>query len=62
MEESLFERLSNKDNTITLTLNYRMNETITSIANKLTYNGDLLVGNEEVAKACLKIPNEKVDY
>ncbi|XP_060534647.1 DNA replication ATP-dependent helicase/nuclease DNA2 isoform X2 [Cylas formicarius] len=60
MTESLFERLNNDESRITLNLNYRMNETITELANALTYNGELCVGAEHVAKATLKIPKPEV--
>nr|XP_023014382.1 DNA replication ATP-dependent helicase/nuclease DNA2-like [Leptinotarsa decemlineata] len=60
MSESLFERLYKEEAMVALNLNYRMNSVITDLANKFTYEGNLLVGNEEVAKATLKLPNEEV--
>ncbi|KAK5640049.1 hypothetical protein RI129_010860 [Pyrocoelia pectoralis] len=57
LSESLFERLNTPSATVTLRLNYRMNKPITDMANSLTYNGQLLTGNEEVANATLLLPN-----
>ncbi|XP_030756955.1 DNA replication ATP-dependent helicase/nuclease DNA2 [Sitophilus oryzae] len=57
MDESLFERLDSEESRISLNLNYRMNEPITALANALTYNGELLIATEEIAKASLNLPN-----
>jgi DNA replication ATP-dependent helicase Dna2 len=57
MSESLFERLSSSEGIITLNLNYRMNKTLTDLANTLTYEGQLQTGNEVVANRTLHIPN-----
>lgn len=62
MSESLFDRLNKEEATIALNLNYRMNDPITNLANVLTYNGELLVANEVVAKATLKLPNYEVVF
>ncbi|KAL3284071.1 hypothetical protein HHI36_018239 [Cryptolaemus montrouzieri] len=59
MTETLFDRLQSLESTISLTLNYRMNKTITDLANSLTYNGELLVANESVGTSTLNIPKEK---
>lgn len=56
MRESLFERLDAPESCISLNLNYRMNEPITALANALTYEGELMIGAERVAKASLSIP------
>lgn len=60
MSESLFERLENSDGIIALNLNYRMNRTITDLANVLTYNGELKTATDEVAMRTLQIPNFEV--
>jgi superfamily I DNA and/or RNA helicase len=60
MSESLFERLSSSEGIITLNLNYRMNKTLTDLANTLTYEGQLQTGNEVVANRTLHIPNMQV--
>lgn len=60
MSESLFERLSSSEGIITLNLNYRMNKTLTDLANTLTYEGQLQTGNEVVANRTLHIPNIQV--
>ncbi|KAB0792512.1 hypothetical protein PPYR_14471 [Photinus pyralis] len=57
LAESLFERLNTQSATVTLQQNYRMNKPITDMANNLTYNGQLLTANEEVANATLQFPN-----
>ncbi|CAG9854946.1 unnamed protein product [Phyllotreta striolata] len=54
MAESLFERLYRPDAAIALNINYRMNRTITSFANCLTYNGELKVANEAIENATIK--------
>lgn len=56
MGESLFERLDSDESRISLNLNYRMNEPITALANALTYNGELEIGAEKIAKSSLSIP------
>lgn len=57
MNESMFQRLQNSDSCVSLTLNYRMNSVITNLANGLTYNGELQVANENVAKQHLQLPS-----
>lgn len=60
MSESLFERLYREENSSVMNMNYRMNEVITALANEVTYNGELLIGSESVAKATIKLPNKQV--
>ncbi|CAG9821751.1 unnamed protein product [Phaedon cochleariae] len=60
MSESLFERLYQENAVTSLNLNYRMNRRITEVANGLTYNGELLIGNEMVANATLKYTNKEI--
>lgn len=55
--ESLFERLDSKEATMVLGLQYRMNKTITKLANNLTYNGELKCADESVEKAVMDIPD-----
>lgn len=50
------------ESTITLTYNYRMNRTITDLANKLTYENQLLIGNEAVANNSLHLLNREVKF
>lgn len=59
-EESLFRRLDSEAATVTLTLQYRMNRTITKLANDVTYKGSLKCGNDAVSVATLKIPKPLV--
>lgn len=59
-DESLFARLDNEVATYALTLQYRMNKTITTLANKITYKGSLQCANDELANMSLKIPDNKV--
>lgn len=61
-EESLFSRLDSDAATVTLTLQYRMNKTITKLANEVTYKGALKCGNETVSSATLNIPNPLVSH
>ena len=55
-DESLFKRLDCAAATRVLNLQYRMNQTITKLANGLTYNGALKCANEGVGKATIQIP------
>lgn len=59
-DESLFKRLDSEEATVTLTLQYRMNKTITKLANDVTYKGSLKCGNDTVASATLNIPSPLV--
>ncbi|VEN40836.1 unnamed protein product [Callosobruchus maculatus] len=61
MSESLFERLYSKDACSVLNINYRMNKTITDLANAITYDGELKIGSEIVANATLKLNKEVLD-
>lgn len=58
--ESLFERLDSENNTVTLTVQYRMNKSIMDLINKLTYNGELKAGNESIENATFISPNTRV--
>lgn len=62
MSESIFERLYKEENSSVMNINYRMNASLTALANVVTYNGELLIGSDEVAQATLKIPNKQVCY
>lgn len=57
LSESLFARLDSESATVSLTLNYRMNQGITNLANSLTYEGKLQCGNDKVASATLHLPS-----
>ncbi|KAH8342285.1 hypothetical protein KR084_004164 [Drosophila pseudotakahashii] len=50
-DETLFQRLDSDEATAVLSLQYRMNKTITRLANELTYGGDLKCASEEVSSA-----------
>lgn len=54
-DESLFARLDSAEATVALTHQYRMNKTITKLANDLTYKGALKCANDEVANATFKL-------
>ncbi|CAD6207928.1 GSCOCG00003186001-RA-CDS [Cotesia congregata] len=60
MNETMFSRLDSVNNTRTLKKQYRMNQKIMDLANKLTYNGELIIGNDQVANATLRFTNKKV--
>lgn len=53
--ESLFHRLDSKA-TITLTSQYRMNKTISKLANEVTYSGIMECGTDFIKMSTLKIP------
>lgn len=53
--ESLFHRLDS-ESTKALTSQYRMNKTITKLANDVTYNGTMKCGDDITKMATLKIP------
>ncbi|XP_037811441.1 DNA replication ATP-dependent helicase/nuclease DNA2 [Lucilia sericata] len=55
-DESLFQRLDCTEATSVLTLQYRMNKTITKLANELTYQGSLQCGSNEVKSAIMYKP------
>lgn len=58
--ESLFERLDSKESTFVLGLQYRMNRTITKLANSLTYTGQLKCADEKVEKAVMEVPKTEI--
>lgn len=62
MCESLFERLYRKENSAVMNMNYRMNARITALANAMTYNGELLIGSDDVSKATMKLPSKQVCF
>lgn len=53
--ESLFHRLDTEA-TITLNSQYRMNKTISKLANEVTYNGIIECGTDSIKMGTLKIP------
>lgn len=55
-DESLFQRLDCNEATSVLTLQYRMNKTITKLANELTYKGALQCASNEVKSAIMYKP------
>ncbi|XP_014211220.1 DNA replication ATP-dependent helicase/nuclease DNA2 [Copidosoma floridanum] len=57
INESLFARLDAKSNVVALTQQYRMNKCIMNIANKLTYNDQLQIGNEKVSISTIPVTN-----
>lgn len=59
-DESLFKRLDSVKATKILNLQYRMNRTITKLANSLTYQGDLKCADENVEKTVMKIPKPEI--
>lgn len=59
MEESLFHRLMTEQATATLQLQYRMNEPLAALANRIAYDDQLKCANAAVADARLDI-DEKV--
>ncbi|XP_069501087.1 DNA replication ATP-dependent helicase/nuclease DNA2 [Ambystoma mexicanum] len=58
MSESLFKRLEkNKEAVVQLTVQYRMNNQIMAISNKMVYEGKLECGSERVATSIVNLPN-----
>ncbi|KAL7288860.1 hypothetical protein TKK_0016832 [Trichogramma kaykai] len=55
INKSLFSRLDSDNNSVALTLQYRMNSCIMDVANKLTYHDLLKVGTEDIGKATLPV-------
>ncbi|XP_075155444.1 DNA replication helicase/nuclease 2 [Haematobia irritans] len=55
-DESLFHRLDSEAATSVLTLQYRMNKTITKLANDLTYKGSLLCASNDIKMANMSLP------
>ncbi|XP_050352950.1 DNA replication ATP-dependent helicase/nuclease DNA2 isoform X1 [Nymphalis io] len=60
MEESLFHRLMQEKALSTLRLQYRMNQPLVDVANKVAYNDSLKCANQSVAQAKLKINFQKI--
>ncbi|KAH8269375.1 hypothetical protein KR018_008815 [Drosophila ironensis] len=54
-DETLFQRLDSEQTTAVLSLQYRMNKTITQLANKLTYEGKLQCASDDVSNARLRL-------
>ncbi|XP_055914312.1 DNA replication ATP-dependent helicase/nuclease DNA2 [Eupeodes corollae] len=54
-DESLFKRLDSPHATSVLSLQYRMNKTITKLANELTYNGELKCNDVQVSSGVMKL-------
>ncbi|CAH2259565.1 jg24272 [Pararge aegeria aegeria] len=60
MEESLFHRLVRDDVTCTLRLQYRMNQALVELANKVAYNNNLKCADQKVAQAKLQIDMQAI--
>lgn len=58
MDVSIFERLQREETTSRLSRQYRMNRPLNDLANRLTYNGLLSCGSEDVANATLDVAVE----
>lgn len=54
-DESLFQRLDSTEATSVLSLQYRMNKTITRLANELTYKGELKCNDPNVFNGVMKL-------
>ncbi|XP_055599128.1 DNA replication ATP-dependent helicase/nuclease DNA2 [Uranotaenia lowii] len=59
-DESLFFRLETDHSCCVLPTQYRMNRTITKLANDFSYQGKLICANESVANSSLKLPNVRL--
>ncbi|XP_035724130.1 DNA replication ATP-dependent helicase/nuclease DNA2-like isoform X1 [Vespa mandarinia] len=58
--QSLFERLDSENNTVALTVQYRMNKSIMDLINRLTYNGELKAGNESIENGTFISSNTRI--
>lgn len=58
MDVSLFKELSaaHPEAVVTLNVQYRMNESIMSLANSLVYNNSMTCGNSSMTDSCLDLP------
>lgn len=61
MDVSMFERLDRPSVTAVLRKQYRMNSSITELANKYTYNGSLYCGNDKVKYSTLNLNYDKIN-
>ncbi|XP_053616981.1 DNA replication ATP-dependent helicase/nuclease DNA2 isoform X2 [Plodia interpunctella] len=62
MEESLFHRLMREEATSTLQLQYRMNQALVDVANKVAYNSRLKCADEKIAQAKLNLDIQKISW
>ncbi|KAM3964002.1 LOW QUALITY PROTEIN: DNA replication helicase/nuclease 2 [Aphomia sociella] len=62
MEESLFHRLMKEEVTSTLQLQYRMNQAIVNVANKVAYKDRLKCADERIAQANLGIDLQQISH
>ncbi|KAL4711770.1 hypothetical protein ACJJTC_005939 [Scirpophaga incertulas] len=60
MEESLFHRLMSDEATISLRLQYRMNQTLADLANRVAYGGLLKCAGDAVANSQLNIDIQSI--
>lgn len=60
MQEDIFSRLDTPNNTKVLSLQYRMNYPIMTLANELTYDGKLRTGNETVSNATYNLTDKSI--
>ncbi|XP_064461357.1 DNA replication ATP-dependent helicase/nuclease DNA2-like [Ornithodoros turicata] len=56
MDTSLFERMQTNHNTVTLSVQYRMNSEIMHLCNSLTYEGKLQCSSQKVRNATVLLP------
>ena len=59
-DQSLFERLDSPTATRVLGIQYRMNQGITVLTNKLTYNNELKCANDFIRNSTMEIPRANV--
>lgn len=68
LERTLFDILDRDDgSTVELNVQYRMNQCVMNLANKITYNEKLVCANENVANATININrfnnlNDEIGY
>lgn len=59
MEETLLDLLDRPDDTVELTLQYRMNEEILRLSNQLTYDNKLECATEEIRTNTLQLTRDE---
>ena len=57
-QNDMIRTLEDKNNTIALSVQYRMNQSIQEVANFMTYDGQLECGNDEVAGKLVQLNPE----
>lgn len=60
MSDNFFSLMSSPVSTVKLNRQYRMNYSITKLANALVYDNQMVCGSEDLEKAYLKLPEKRL--